>query len=515
MQVLEYLGTIFTLNHFLMMNVGVAAGIIMGLLPGINVVFAVAILLPFTFGLDSIAGVYLLMGCYCGALYGGAITAILINTPGTPSAAMTVLDGYALAQQGRAGDALNAALLGSVLGGLISCLSLIFFAPMLARVAYYIASPEYFALCVFGMSAAIGVSQDRVLKGIIMAVIGLFLSTAGIDVSTGTTRFMFDNMNLLGGLQPPIIMLGMFALTEILSKSQEAIRSNYERMEVITFKKATMKFREFFRYWKTILKSSIIGIIIGAIPGTGGAIAAMLSYNEARRSSKHPEKFGTGMIEGVLAPETGDNAVTGACLIPTLTLGIPGDAVVAVLLGALTMQGITPGAALFAKGNTWVYSIMGGLIVINIIVFLQGIFFSRAFAHITKVPLIALLPCIMILCTIGSFAISNSTFEVLVMVVAGFFGFIMKKNEFPIPPMIIAMVLGQLAEVNLRRSLMLSKNGALVFFTRPISAIIILVAFAALLYPLIKKLIVKHHGGVKSELMAALDAEYDVEEDGR
>ena len=489
--ILDVLHTILEPINLLMMNVGLAAGIIIGALPGLNVIFAIAVLLPFTFNMGSVAGMYLLLGAYCGATYGGSISAILINTPGTPSACATMLDGYPLAQKGRAGDALNTALIGSTFGGMISCFALLFFAPMLATVALKITSPEYFALCVFGLTAVIGVSGDKVIKGLIMAVIGLLISTVGIDASEGVPRFMFGNMHLLAGLNPATVMLGMFALSEILVKSQQVYGESSDLKSIITFKKSVIKMKDIFKYWKTMIKSSIIGVIIGAIPGTGGAISAMFSYSEARRTSKHPEEFGKGSIEGILAPEVGNNAVTGATLIPLLTLGIPGDAAVAVMLGALTMQGITPGTALFSSGNVWVYAIMGGLVLINAFMLLQGKFFIRGFANITRVPLIVMLPCIMILCTVGSFALSNTMFEVFVMAGFGLFGYIMKKMDYPIAPLTIGLVLGNLTETNLRRSLMLSHGSPMIFLTRPISACILVFSLLLLFWPIFKKMMDK------------------------
>lgn len=487
----EIVQSIFTPVNLLMMNIGMAAGIIIGALPGLNVIFAIAVLLPFTFDLDSLAGMYLLLGSYCGATYGGSISAILINTPGTPSACATILDGYPLAKKGRAGDALKAALIGSTFGGILSCFALMFFAPLIAKIALKITSPEYFALCVFGLTAVIGLSEKNVIKGLIMGMIGLLLSTVGIDSQQGVQRFMFGNMQLLAGFKVAAVMLGVFALSEVLFKSREVIQGNTGVTNVIKFQKATIKLKDMFKYWKTMIKSSLFGIIIGAVPGTGGAISAMFSYNEAKRSSRTPEKFGKGSIEGVLAPETGNNAVTGATLIPLLTLGIPGDAAVAVLLGALTMQGITPGISLFSSNSIWVYAIMGGLLLINIFMLLQGQAFIRGFVNIVKVPVVIMLPCIVILCSVGSFALANTMFDVFVMAAFGLFGYVMKKLDFPIAPLPIGLVLGNLTETNLRRSLMLSGGNPMIFFTRPISAFILAIAFLSLLMPYIRKLIDK------------------------
>ena len=486
---LEVLSDIFSVGNLLMMNIGIAAGIIIGALPGLNVVFAIAILLPLTFGMESIGGMYLMLGAYCGAVYGGSITAIMFNTPGTPAACATLFDGYPLHQQGRTADALTAALVASAVGGIASALALLFFAPTLARASLHFQAPEYFVLCVFGLATVIGIAGNQVIKGLVMATLGLIISTVGIDAVEGTQRLMFGDFRLMAGLKPVPVLLGIFALSEVLFKAEAMFKSNESDQPdaIVKLKKATISTLDILKHWKELLFSSIYGIIIGAIPGTGGTIAAMFSYNDAKRRSKHPEKFGTGVIEGVIAPECGNNATTGATLIPLLTFGIPGDASVAVLLGALTMQGISPGLSLFSDGSPWVYSIMGGLLLINLFMWLQGHLFTSLFAHFSRVPKIVLLPIIMILCVVGSYSISNSAFDVLVMIVAGLFGFVMKKLNMPISPLIIGMVLGNLMEVNLRRALVMSNGSISIFFTRPICAIFLVIAVVCLLYPVISK----------------------------
>lgn len=482
----EILLALFSPFNLLMMNIGMAAGIIIGALPGLSVVLAITVLLPFTFGLDSISGMYLLLGAYCGGVYGGSITAILINAPGTPNAAATAFDGFAMAQKGRAGDALKCALVASTVGGIVSCAALIFFAPVLASLALKFGAPEYFALCVFGLVVVITISGKSILKGFMLAGLGLFISTVGIDSISGNSRFMFGNAKLLGGIQTVALMLGVFAISEILLKSYSGQKSVTGDVE---FCKATIKIREIMKYWKTMLRSSLIGVVIGAIPGTGGALAAFLSYNTAQCRSEHPEEFGNGSIEGVLAPEAGNNGVTGATLIPMLTLGIPGDTAVAVLFGALTMQGITPGPSLFTEDKFWVYCIMGGLILINLFMLLQGNFFAKAFAHVTRVPFCILVPCIMIFSTLGAFAIRNYTFDIFVMLIFGFLGYWLKRFDFSIAPLPIALVLGQLTENNLRRSLILGKGGVSIFLRRPIALAFLIISGLILLYPVMKKLL--------------------------
>ncbi len=482
---LDVLKEIFTIPNLLMMNIGMAAGITIGAMPGLNVIFAIAILLPLTFGMDSLPGMFLMLASYCGATYGGSITAILINTPGTPNAAATTYDGYPLAQQGRAGDALKIALVGSAAGGILSCLALLFFAPKIAKIAYYIASPEYFALCLFGICCVVGMAEKNIFKGIIMAFLGMAVSTVGISMLDGTSRFTFGNSNLLAGFRQATVILGVFAISEVLIKLRNVSKDDIKSI-VTDFKKSTLSVWQILKHWRVIGISSVIGVVLGAIPGTGGALAAMFSYDTARRTSKTPEEFGKGCIEGILAPETGNNAVTGATMIPLLTLGIPGDAAVAVLLGALTMQGVTPGLSLFTDGSTWIWSIMVGLIFINIFMFLQGQLFARLFANVTKVPMMVLLPCIVVATVMGSYAIANTTFDVFVMIAFGFIGYILRRLDFPIPPFVIGLVLGEIAEVNLRRSINI--GGVALLFSRPISLTIIIVSAIMLCMPLIRKM---------------------------
>jgi len=485
---MEILQSIFTLNNLLMMNVGVAVGIIIGAMPGLSVAFAVTVLMTMTFHMESLPAMYLLLGAYCGGLYGGSITATLINTPGTANAVCTALEGYPLARQGRAGDALKCALVASTIGGLVSCFGLSFFAPQLAKIILKIASPEYFALCTFGIAAAIGLegnSLNNVIKGVLSAAFGLILSCVGADPVFGTNRFSFGSYYMLSGIQVVSSMLGAYALCQVLVNCRDVYVKGDESLKVPPVTKATLRLRDILKHWKLILKSSLIGAIVGAVPGTGGAESAMIAYNEAKRTSKHPEEFGNGSIEGILAAESANNATSGGAMIPMLTLSIPGDTVMAILLSALTMQGITPGANLFSSGSFWVYAIMGGLFVVNIFMFLQGSLCINLFAQVSKIPQSIMTPCIVVMCVMGSYAINNNIFECFVMIAFGLIGFFMKKFGFPVTPLCISLVLGKMFETNLRRSLILSKGNPFVFFTRPISCGILILAAFMLFFPII------------------------------
>ncbi|MCF2662432.1 tripartite tricarboxylate transporter permease [Pseudoflavonifractor phocaeensis] len=485
---MEVLQSIFTVNNLLMMNVGVAVGIIIGAMPGLSVAFAVTVLMTMTFHMESLPAMYLLLGAYCGGLYGGSITATLINTPGTANAVCTALEGYPLARKGRAGDALKCALVASTIGGLVSCFGLSFFAPQLAKIILKIASPEYFALCTFGIAAAIGLegnSLNNVIKGVLSAAFGLILSCVGADPVFGTNRFSFGSYYMLSGIQVVSSMLGAYALCQVLVNCRDVYVKGDESLKVPPVTKATLRLRDILKHWKLILKSSLIGAIVGAVPGTGGAESAMIAYNEAKRTSKHPEEFGNGSIEGILAAESANNATSGGAMIPMLTLSIPGDTVMAILLSALTMQGITPGANLFSSGSFWVYAIMGGLFVVNIFMFLQGSLCINLFARVSKIPQSIMTPCIVVMCVMGSYAINNNIFECFVMIAFGLIGFFMKKFGFPVTPLCISLVLGKMFETNLRRSLILSKGNPFVFFTRPISCGILILAAFMLFFPII------------------------------
>ena len=469
------LSSLFTLENLLWINVGLAGGIMVGALPGLTGTMAMALLLPLTYGLASIPGVMLLLGVYCGSIYGGSITAILINTPGTPASAATSLDGYPMAQKGHGLRALHDALSASTIGGLFSCAGLLFAAPPIASFALKFGPAEYFALALFGLTIIASVGGKSQIKGLLMGFVGLLISCIGIDPMDGVSRFTFGINRMEGGIDTIPVLIGLFAITEIMAKARDVLK-----------------------YKMVLLKSSILGVFIGAVPGTGAAISSFLAYNEAKRTSKHPEEYGHGSEEAVVASESANNAVTGATLIPLLTLGIPGDTNTAVLLGALTMQGIAAGPQLFTQHGEWVYTlfeeqgnilyaIMLGLIAVNIFMYLQGRVFIRGFVNITRVPTSTLVPILVMLCVIGAYAIDYSVFNAIFMVGVGIFGYFMTKLDMPMTPMVIGLVLGKLCESNLRRALIVSKGSWATFFTSPISLFFILLSLFMLFFPYIKK----------------------------
>lgn len=482
------LSSIFTIQNILMMNIGIASGILIGAAPGLSVSFAVTVLMTMTFHMESLPAMYLLLGAYCGGMYGGSITAILINTPGTANAVCTAFEGYPLSRRGHAADAMKCALIASTIGGLISCIILLIAAPTISKLIVTVAAPEYFALCCFGILASVGLegtSFDKILRGIISAAFGLLLACVGADPIFGTNRFSFGSYSMLSGIKMISAMLGAYALSQVMINAKEVYIHGDDKLKIPKVDKAEITFKEIMKRWWTILKSSLLGAFIGAVPGTGGAEGAMIAYNEAKRTSKKPEEYGNGSYEGIIAAESANNAVTGGAMIPMLTLGIPGDGVMAILLGALTMQGITPGPNLFTSGNPWVYAIIIGMFIINIFMLVQGELFSKAFAQVARIPQSIMVPAIVILCMMGAFAISNNTFEVFVVIAFGLLGYLMKKIEFPITPMCISLVLGSLFEQSLRRALIISRGDFFVFFKRPASCIIIILSFVVMLWPII------------------------------
>ncbi len=475
---------VLNFNVFLMINFGLVLGIIFGVLPGLTATMGVALFMPLTFGMDPILGITMLLGIYCGGIYGGSVTANLIKTPGTPASAATILDGYPLVQQGHAGKALDMSLVASVIAGLFSAVILLLVAPQLARFALKFGPPEYFALAMFGLTIIASVASKNIFKGVIMGALGMYISMIGMDEIGGMPRLTFGHPYLAGGIKLIPALIGLFAISEILNKVR---MGQYNIKESTEFKNESITWTELKASLRTIFKSSAIGTFIGAVPGTGAAIASFLSYNEAIRSSKTPEKFGTGHLDGVAASEAGNNGVTGATLIPLLTLGIPGDTVTAVLLGALLMQGLQPGPALFRDHAPVVYTIMVALILVNLFMLLQGKLFVRAFANVTKIPVNLLLPILLVLCVTGAYAENNTMFDVWMMFIFGIVGYVLVRNDFPVTPLLLARILGPLAEVSMRQSLIMSGGSYGIFFTRPICLFFVVLALLSIVFAIFKK----------------------------
>lgn len=481
---LNGMSNIFTDPFALVMSiVGVAVGIIVGALPGLTATMGVALVLPLTFGMEPVAGLLLLSGVYFGGVYGGSITAILLKTPGTPAAAATALDGYALAQKGMAGKALGVATLSSFTGGTLSIVILMFLSPILANIALEFSAPETFALAVFGLSIIASISGKSLVKGLIAGMVGLLLAMVGLDPILGFPRFTGGIEQMINGVPFIPIMIGLFAASEAFKSLSEM---NVKEKVKVKIGKILPTWAEFRRLIPTILRSTGLGTFIGIIPGAGADIAAFVSYNEAKRFSKDKDGFGKGKIEGVSACESGANACTGGALVPLLTLGIPGDAVTAVMLGALMVQGLQPGPLLFKNNGDLVYTLFIGMIICYVIMLLMGLFAARYFARVVEIPKEILTPIILVLCIVGSYAINNSFFDVIIMAVAGVIGYFMQKYDFPASPIVLALILGPMAESQFRRALALSNGSYDIFYTRPIPLVLLLLSAITLLTPIVK-----------------------------
>lgn len=475
--------------HFPLLLLGVGLGIVVGCLPGLTASVGIILLLPFVFYLDVSTAMVMLCGAFCGGIYGGSISAILISTPGTPSAAATVLDGYPLAQKGEAGKAIGVATIASTTGGIISTFCLMFFAPKLARIALEFGPEEYFALTVFGLTVIASVAGRSLTKGLISGFFGLLLATVGLDPVEGYARFSFDNPNLMAGFSLLPVLIGLFAISQIFIQL-EMIGRGIEKYDQ-KIGKILPSVRELKKLFSIIISCSFLGTFIGIIPGTGGAIASFLAYNEAKRWSKDPDSFGKGNIAGVAAPEAANNGTTGGAMVPLLTLGIPGDVVTAVMLGCLLLIGLRPGPLLFKEKPDVVASIFAGLLVANVLILLLGFLSVRVFPKVLKVPPSMLFSIIFTLCFLGAFSLSNSTYDMFIALVFGIVGYIMQKNGFPAAPTVLGIILGPIAEDVLARSLIISHGDWSILFQSPICIFFYVISALSVFYSLRRQFVAK------------------------
>lgn len=453
-------------ESLLFLALGIAIGVIAGAIPGMSATMAVAIALPFTFSLDPIFGILMLLGVYKGGIFGGSIPAILIRTPGTPASSATSLDGYPMAERGEAGKALGMALYASCIADFVSNLALLFFAGWLASFALSFGPPEFFTLILFSLTIIAGVSGDSMLKGMVSAILGLLLATVGLDLIYGTNRFTFGSSDLMGGLNFIAVLIGLFALPEIFAFVRQP-RALAAKVQSLGARSVTLA--EVRRCLKTIFRGSLIGVVLGSIPGIGAAPSAFLSYAEARRTSPKRENFGKGEIEGVAAAETGNNGVAGATLIPLLALGVPGDVITAIIIGAFMIHGLQPGPMMFATNADIVYALFVGLILSSFLLFAIGGVAIRAFRYIADVPKSLLLPGVLVLCVYGVYAVNNSVFDIAVMFATGALGYAMMLTRIPPAPFLIGFILGPLLENNFRQSLVMSGGSPEIFVRSPIT----------------------------------------------
>ncbi len=466
-----------SLENIAVVFIGVLIGVIIGAIPGMTTPMGVALALPFTFTMQPVTGILLLLGVYKGGLYGGSITAILLKAPGTPAASCTVLDGFPMAQRGEARRALDIALYASCFADFVSNVSLILLTGFLATFALRFGPPEFFTLILFSLTIIAGVSGDNLAKGMVAASLGLLLATVGLDTIYGTERFLFGEWELMSGLNFIPVLIGLFALPEIIN---HYAKKNDLGVKVGALGRVGAGFAEFKQCFKSILRGSLIGVALGAIPGIGGAPSAFLSYSEARRTSKNKENFGKGEIEGVAAAEAGNNGVAGATMIPLLALGVPGDVITAVILGAFMIHGLRPGPVMFAENLTMIYALFIGIMLSSAYLFIIGKFSIRAISKIADVPNNLLYPIVLVLCIFGAYAVNNSLFDILVMTMMGIVGFAMLRLDIPAAPFLIAFILGPLLEDNFRQSLVLSDGGYGIFFRNAICWVFWILTFLSL-----------------------------------
>ncbi|WP_110598105.1 tripartite tricarboxylate transporter permease [Salinicola lusitanus] len=458
---------------------GTIVGVLVGALPGLSSSMAVALLLPFTIYLDPVPAISMLAALYCAGTFGGSITAILINAPGAPPAAATAFDGYPMAQRGEAGRALGMAAVASVIGGILSLIVMVLAAPALARISHSFGPPEYFALAVFGLSMLASISGKSPVKNLIGGAFGLLIATVGVDLTTGVERFTFGIPELYEGISFIPILIGLFAIAELLSQAN--VRDKVlERISLNAIKLPSVT--DFKRVWPTILRSSGIGTFIGILPAEGSTMAAMIGYNEARRWSKNGDKFGTGEIEGIAGPEAANNAATGGSMVPTLALGIPGSATAAVILGGLQIHGIRPGAYLFENQPDLLYSIFAAMFLANVVFLVFGLVGARLFSRISLIPRTFLWPTVFALCVVGAYGVNQSMVDVMIMLIAGFAGFWLKRYGFGAAPIIMGVVLGSLVENSLAQSMIIFDHDAWRFLDRPIAIGFFLLAAFSLFY---------------------------------
>ncbi|OAZ93507.1 tripartite tricarboxylate transporter permease [Halomonas sp. G11] len=483
---LNGLAVVFQPMNFLLLTSAVFIGFIGGALPGISGVILVVILLPVTYGMDPTAAFMLLTAIYGSTVFSGLITAILYRAPGTPEAVMTAFDGYPMTQQGQAGKALGIGVLSSAIGGLVGTIALIIFTPVLASFALKFSSPEYFALAVLGLTVVASLG-GRLIYGLIGACLGLFIATIGFDPLTGTSRYTFGSLELAEGVGLIPVIVGLFAISEVMKRALgEETHQPLKKVSIKIFDMPILR-----KIGVTLSRSSLLGVVIGILPGIGASTAAMVSYSEAVRWSKTPEQFGKGAPEGIAAPEAANNAAAMGALVPLFALGIPGSGTTAIILGAFIMHGLQPGPMFMLNSSDLVYAVFAGLFIVNFMILLFSKPFIALFTRLLNIPYSALGPIIVMCCIIGTYSVRNSMFDVWLMLGFGVLGFLLEKLKFPLVSIILGLVLGPIAESELRRTLAMSRGDFTIFFERPISATLIVISIlllaAAIVVPLRKR----------------------------
>ena len=474
-------------QNLLVMVIGILIGIMVGALPGFQANMGVALMIPLTYGMSPDTGLVMLVSLYAAAIYGGSITAILFHTPGTTASAATAIEGFELTKQGKAGTAIRIATWCSAIGGLVGAFCLLFISPPLSLISLQFGPPEYFLLAVFGLTTIASIASGSLLvRGLLAGAVGFLLSTVGMDLDSGYPRFTFGLSFLDSGISFVPAVIGLFAMSQVLMMVEES--TGKLGTGIGAFDKRDWRFfmslSELKQVWGSIPRSLVIGVIIGILPGAGADVAAWVSYHEAKRFSKHPEKFGHGAIDGIASAEVAKNTECGGAMIPLLTLGIPGSTTAAVLLGALLMHGLVPGRELFTKYAEITYTIIVGFIIANFLMAVIGMIVARYIARLTSIDIGVLAPLIVTLCVVGSFALGNNIYDVWTMLAFGILGYIMRKRGFHPAALVLGLILGPMAEKGFRQSLVLAKGSVLTYIlARPISVTLIVLMVLTLVTP--------------------------------
>lgn len=487
-EILIGLTTVLQPFNLVLCVVGTMVGIVFGALPGFSATMAVAVFIPFSYVLEPSGALLLLSGLYCGAVYGGSIPAILLGIPGTPASAPTAMEGRAMVRKGESGRALAVCTTASSFGGVASSLALLFLAPVLTVIALRVGPPEQMMIAIFGLSVVCLLVEGNAAKGLLVGFFALLLATIGQDPQVGYQRFTFGNLNLYAGVSLVPILIGLFSFPEVLGML-ESDGQGYN--EVNKAGKLIVDFKDYWNNKFCLVRSTIIGIIIGIIPAAGPDIAAFLSYNQAKKASKHPEEFGKGTVEGIIGSEAANNGVTGGSLIPLLSLGIPGSAPAALFLSAMYIHGLQPGSQLFTTNADTAYSLMVGFVIINIAMFFLGLLFCKVANFILVIPKSVLATLIVILATVGAYATNKSMFDVIQFYIAGVVGYIMVKNDYPLSPVALALLLGSMLETSISQTIVMYPNNILEMFTRPYTIVFTLLVVVSLLWPVVRKQISK------------------------
>jgi putative tricarboxylic transport membrane protein len=461
---------------------GTLLGLFIGVMPGLGPLMGIILMLPVAFYLDPVSGMGLLISIYVAGSCGGAISAITLRVPGTPLAAATLLDGYPMAQKGRVGEAVGLAITASAFGGLLGGAALVLGAPWLAAFAVNFSAPEFFALAITGILCVAAVSQESFAKGVLAGLLGVLLSTIGTDPMSDATRFTFGNVDLLGGLGIVPVVVGLFALPELAEQVRGGRLGGRQGLTRIRVSFASVLI--VLRHWTNLIRSSLIGILLGALPGTGGVMASFTAYAAAKSAARPDERYGEGAEGGVIASESANNACCGGALIPTMALAIPGDAATAVLMGALLLLGLQPGPQLFSLSGDLVSGIFMVYFVSNIFLLILGFALTPVFASVLQIQNRYLVPAILVLCVVGTFALQSSQFDLWIMLAIGLLGYAMRRLGYPAAPLVIGLILGPLLEANFRRSLLISNGELDIFLARPISATILTINVLVVLWVL-------------------------------